>query len=213
MEKRAEPAAILHNIKYGSAEWRTHFIYSLENQPVGTIIPVTQQIAGEGNTAEMLCRWREKYMNFFLTVFKATTESTRSYLNNLYLPDDMRIMFLLKEGDRFVGNFGLANVEGQSAELDNMIRGEEVTTRGFMHQAQISLMNWASSSLGTKYFYLHVLSNNHRTIMHHERIGFKIKSDTPLKKEIVDGGYKLVTGRGFDDQHLSLVRMEMMYEA
>ncbi|QGY00715.1 GNAT family N-acetyltransferase [Methylobacterium mesophilicum SR1.6/6] len=196
-------------LKCGAVPWNPYRILSPAGERIGELCLITRDIASEHDTVAMLCKWRSNHRDRFLTVFNPTLDSTKRYLQTIYLPDNTRVLFLLKEYDRFVGNFGLAHISGESAELDNVIRSEDVKHKSFMQHAQLALIGWASESMSIKKFYLHVLSENVKAIRHYERVGFGAVSSTPLRRQNFDDGYKLIPDPEASRSDLALLRMEL----
>ena len=196
-------------LKDGIIPWNSFPIVSSAGWKIGRSCLVTRERSSDPDTVDMLCRWRLKHKDHFLSVFDASPGSTRNYLETIYLTDNSRILFLLKEDHNFVGNYGLANISAQSAEIDNVIRGEQVQNRSFMHQAQLALIHWASDALGIRAFHLHVLAENTRAIRHYEHVGFKAVSSTPLRRQDFDGGYRLIPDPEGSPAQQALLRMAL----
>src|SRR5215213_626948 len=108
-------------------------VISAELDVVGTLTPITRQLAADESVVDALYRWRARHMASFLTVFLPTREKTRSYLTGFSLADPARILFLVRDRhDRKVGHIGLCNISPSGAEIDNVIRGETVDVPNFM---------------------------------------------------------------------------------
>ncbi len=122
----------------------------------------------------LLTKWRNQYMQCFLTQFAATEERTSQWLKNTVLPAEDRILFLVCDQiGQAIGNFGLCKVGKEYAELDNILRGEKVVCRNLFYYAAIALLNWIFKALNISVASLHVFSNNNRAISLYERIGFE----------------------------------------
>ena len=63
---------------------------------LGALTPVTQREAGDAEICALLSRWRRMYKRNFLTQFEPTPERTQRWLTNVVLPDDTRILFLVR---------------------------------------------------------------------------------------------------------------------
>lgn len=177
---------------------------------VGTLRPISRQMAESRDLLERLCRWRANAMHSFLTVFEPSVEKTQAYLQKFSLPDPARILFLIENSaGEPVGNIGLANVTEHDAEIDNVLRGEKADARGFMRMVQNALATWAMDRLGVQRVYLNVLSHNDRAIASYEAAGFIIVGKEPLTREDIEGGYRLVPAPSGARADAELIRMEI----
>jgi len=103
------------------------------------------------------------------------------------------------------------NFRTGSAELDNVVRGEQATSPGFMRCACTAVLDFAFAALRTRSVYLNVLADNRRAIGLYRKLGFAESGRRPLVRQAIAGGYRLVeaeleTGEATD---LVLVRMEL----
>lgn len=144
-----------------------------KNILIGNLVPITRERAKDKETVLSLVRWRKKHMRVFLTQFEPTYERTRGWLENVVLKDDTRIFFLIMtESGRAIGNLGVCNITEDSAELDNLIRGEMGGDPNLIAFAEVSIINWLYKALGVSNIRLHVFSNNIMTMMLHSSVGF-----------------------------------------
>lgn len=178
---------------------------------IGRLAPITDRSAKDQNVIAAICEWRKAHMTSFLTVFEPSLGKTEAYLHNVSLADPGRILFLVCDAAaKPVGNIGLCNVKGGSAEMDNVIRGEMCSNQAIMTQAQRALLRWTFFELGVALVYLNVLANNTRAIRAYRRVGFTAVDHVRLTRKITDGGYQLIPAPV--DTPLDapeLVRMEM----
>lgn len=152
---------------------------------IGFLKPIDAKLSDNEEVTASLTRWRQMFMRYFLTQFEAMNERTKSWLNNVVIKDDSRLLFLITdETNRSIGNFGICNITSDGAELDNLIRGERGGHPKIIFFSEVSLINWMYKTLGVNSIYLHVFSNNSRTILLHESVGF-IRGDIYklIKKE------------------------------
>ena len=179
-------------------------------QAIGSLVPITAQLAQDRDVLSDLCRWRAANMTSFFTVFEPSVEKTQAYLLRLSLPDPGRILFLIQDAaGRRVGNIGLCNVTDEDAELDNVLRGESVGDRSFMRFVQWSLADWVFHTLGLQKIYLNVLADNERAIRSYEHAGFAIVERKPLTRIEIPGGYNLVPATGGEAEDGALALMEL----
>jgi RimJ/RimL family protein N-acetyltransferase len=177
---------------------------------IGHLVPVTAQRAADPGVIERICRWRDLNKGAFLTVVEADLANTRRYLQDISLPDPARILFLIADlQERLIGNIGLRDVDADSAELDNVVRGEPVTSPDFMRGACAAVLDFGFAVLGIGSVHLSVLADNPRAIELYRRLGFAERGRRALVRQAIAGGYRLVdaeleTGDATD---LVLVRM------
>ena len=186
-------------------------IRNADGEVVARLVAVNQTRATDPAIVDCLFRWRAASMTGFLTVFEPTVDKTRGYLEKLVLTDPARILFLILDpAGRPVGNIGLCNVTGADAEVDNIVRGERVETPNFMAQVQAGLIAWAQERLGVERVYLNVLSDNERAVNSYLKAGYVETGRTPLTREAIEGGYRLVpTPGGGDPAEPTLIQMRI----
>jgi len=187
-------------------------IYNRNGDYIGKLVPVDQKLAESDDMIAKLVKWRSKFMKFFMTQFRATEERTRAWLKNTVIPDHTRILFvILEDKGNIVGNFGVCNISSKAAELDNLIRGEKGGDQQLIYFAEISLMDWFFSILGIDRIYLHVFSNNSRTISLHKSVGFNVNCAYELTKTSKEVEIRYIVGKTVKQQqnYLQLLEMEM----
>lgn len=161
---------------------------------IGFLKPVDAKLSDNEEVTGSLTRWRRMFKRYFLTQFHATNERTKLWLNNVVIKDDSRCLFLITdETNRSIGNFGICNITSDSAELDNLIRGERGGHPKLIFFSEVSLINWMYKTLGVNDIYLHVFSNNLRTILLHESVGF-VRGDI----------YRLIKKENYGEIHYTI---------
>lgn len=209
MELSETQASIIQRFKRGEAA-STITVFADDGARVGTLRPITAEMAVQHDLIKSLCRWRDGAMQSFLTVFIPSVEKTQAYLTRFSLPDPARILFLIENAaGEPVGNIGLCNVTTQDAELDNVVRGQKVDVPGFMRLVQLALVRWAMETLGVERVYLNVLGNNERAIASYKAVGFVDAGKQLLTREEIEGGYRLVSAVSGARVDAELVRMEI----
>jgi len=212
MAPTVEQARIVANLKSAAALEVSIPIVSNETAVAGFLTPVTHQMATDAAIVSALFRWRREHMEAFLTVFVPTLEKTRGYLKDFSLSDPARLLFLITDLQRrYVGHIGLCNIGADGAEIDNVIRGEPIDVPNFMVFAHIALLGWAFTELDIPIAYLNVLEHNKRAINTYQKVGLIEISRTPLVRQDLHGGYRLVPAADSEEQAtgLMLVRMEL----
>jgi RimJ/RimL family protein N-acetyltransferase len=149
-------------------------IFNDQSKLIGRLLCIDQGLANESSVLSDLTAWRQKYMAYFLTQFQATADRTQTWLNQVVIPSTDRILFLIETADQErIGNFGVCNIQAQTLELDNLIRGRDGGDRKLIFYAEIAMLSWAFGLLECASVCLHVFSNNEKTIALHTRVGFE----------------------------------------
>src|SRR5271166_2449863 len=164
-------------------------VLSPVGEVLGTIEPITHDLAAECPLHETLSRWRAENMAAFLTVFQSTPKKTAAFLARVSLPAPSRLLCLLRNAAGTpVGNIGLCNIAEGSAELDNVLRGVQAGAPGFMRRATSAFLDWSFGALDLREIYLQVLEDNAHAIRLYEAVGFQRGERLPLwRRETVEG--------------------------
>jgi RimJ/RimL family protein N-acetyltransferase len=206
-----QQAAVIAALKEADAPLAFPIYVAGASSAIGSLMPVSRQTSRDPDVIEHICRWRAQARTCFLTVFEPRPETTLSYLTDIVLADPARILFLIADHEgRLIGNIGLCAVAGASAELDNVNRGEAPPSQGFMRRACSALLAFAANRLMVSSVYLHVLHDNAAAIGFYRKLGFAETARTPLFRQPMVGGYKLVATPGATTETTAqmLVRME-----
>jgi RimJ/RimL family protein N-acetyltransferase len=141
---------------------------------IGFLQPITDAALSDAALLEDITCWRQQNCGWFLTQFLATMERTRTWLSEVVLTDDQRLLFLIVDSrQERIGHVGLSGIDCKSAELDNVLRGRSALPARLMYYAQNTLIRWAHHVLGTRHLYLRVFADNSRAIAGYEALGFR----------------------------------------
>lgn len=183
--------SVIHNLKKFSFDEAYAVLIPIlnkENITIGYLVPVGNWILKDQEKIILISLWRRRAMKMFLTQFESTYERTYEYLNNFSVKEPNRIFFLLYDiNERFVGHIGLAGIDGQTGELDNIMRGLEGGVPRLIFYAELTLLDWCFKVLGISSSYLRVLSYNWLAISLHQEVGFLVHEQIPLYKVIHNG--------------------------
>jgi hypothetical protein len=158
-------------------------VLNMNGIKLGKLVPVGLWIADDIEKIELICAWRQRNMRMFLTQFKSTFDRTLGYLKNLSIAQDDCIFFLIYDiSDRLVGHMGIANVDGNSGELDNLMRGVDGGDPRLIYFSEIALLDWCFKTLGINQSDVRFLSYNWLVLSLHEEVGYSFVSNSPLKK-------------------------------
>ncbi|MBU2488764.1 MAG: hypothetical protein KKA60_05175 [Proteobacteria bacterium] len=95
-----------------------------EKKGLGHLLPVTEAMVQDDEILAKMTKWRNMATKSFLTQFIGPEPRIQAWLKNTVIPDPARMLFLIHTGTRLVGQHGFLDLSGNSAELDNLIRGE-----------------------------------------------------------------------------------------
>ena len=180
----------IHSMKKSS--WDDAFacrinVTDKDKNTLGYLVPVGPWILSDLDAVEKIRFWRQRSMRMFLTQFESTVQRTLSYLKDLSISQNNRILFLLfDDGNRFVGHLGMSEVNHSNGELDNLMRGVEGGHPRLVYFSEVTLLNWAFERLGITESDVRVLSYNFLVISLHEEVGYKVVDRIPLSRNTKD---------------------------
>ena len=158
-------------------------VLNMNGIKLGKLVPVGLWITDDIKKIELICAWRQRNMRMFLTQFESTFDRTLGYLKNLSIARDSCILFLIYDiSDRLVGHMGIANVDGNSGELDNLMRGVDGGDPRLIYFSEIALLDWCFKTLGINQSDVRFLSYNWLVLSLHEEVGYSFVNNSPLKK-------------------------------
>lgn len=164
---------VVSSLKNNTSEKFSIAIKDNNDKVIGSLVLVQKRDANNTIILDALTRWRKKYMKYFLTQFNASTNRTKSWLENIVIPSSDRLLFLiLNEDNNLIGNFGIADILFDRCELDNLIRGEKGGHPKLIYFSELSLLKWLFLEKNVKRVNLHVFANNLPTIKLHKSVGF-----------------------------------------
>ncbi len=206
--------AIIRNLKKPGENLQSSALSILDDRGdiIGKLVPVDEKLANDSKVIDSLRKWRQKYMHFFLTQFTATNKRTSHWLNTVVLPNDDRILFIIYDDKGIaIGNFGVCNIDQTSAQLDNLIRGEVGGHKRLIFYAELCLIHWLFEIIEIKNIYLHVFSNNQKTLSLHKSVGFRKTKIYKLEKSTLDNEVKYMVNHEKipADDELGYIRMEI----
>jgi hypothetical protein len=170
------PKSIIQSLKRDSFNEANSLAIPIENSTnkvIGKLVPVGNWILSDEEKIEKISAWRQNAMRMFLTQFQSTYERTLNYLKHISIGQEGRIFFLVyDENDRFVGHIGIAGIENDKGELDNLMRGEIGGDPRLIYFAEVSLLNWCFKKLALQLSDVGVFSYNWLVISLHEEVGY-----------------------------------------
>jgi len=161
---------------------------------IGSLVPIGPWALADDHHIDLICQWRQAAMKMFFAQFESTPERTRQYLAQRSVGEANRILFFIHDADdRCVGHGGFSGIGGETAELDNLMRGVSGGHPALIQHAERTLLTWLFAEMGSDEVTARVISYNWLVIELHERLGFRRRASFPLKKTTHDDGLVLLT--------------------
>lgn len=141
---------------------------------------------------EKLVKWiNDPEITVFLTMgrFPANSIREREWLENLYKStDDIVMGIVIKDGDIFIGNCGLHQIDwvSRSAVFGIMIGEKEYQNKGYGTEAVLLMLKYAFEILNLNRIELTVYNFNKRAIRCYEKAGFTLEGR--LRQKIFKNG-------------------------
>ena len=158
-------------------------IQNAKGKFLGTLTRLSEVDLGSRDLIESITSWRNKNKTFFLTQFEATSQRTHLWLESVIFHDVKRLMYFIEDEEHIkLGHLGIINLNNDSAELDNMIRGLSIGDPQIMYWAEVALIQQIFQNLSINKIVLHVLANNWIPITIHKSIGFSIDAILKVTK-------------------------------
>lgn len=154
---------------------------------IGELRPLSRASLEDDALMVSITKWRNSASKSFLTQFQATPERTRLWLQNVVLCDNARLLFLIHSTTKLIGHYGFKGLTAESAEVDNLVRGESGGHPQLVHFAEIALIRWMFETFDIESLFGYVLADNWQAIELHARVGFQNAERVPLLKRIVNG--------------------------
>ena len=149
---------------------------------IGSLVPFTRASLQDKKLIEKLVKWRNQSMSSFLTQFTASFERTRTWLEHTVLGQHDRLLFIIRTPAKAVGHIGFINLTEDSAELDNLVRGEMGGDPKLIYFAERTLLQWMFGTFGIDRIYCNNLSHNEMVLGLHRSLGFKDSKLIPLRR-------------------------------
>ena len=205
---------VVSSLKNNTSEKFSIAIKDNNDKAIGSLVLVQKRDANNPIILDALTRWRKKYMKYFLTQFNASTNRTKSWLENIVIPSSDRLLFLiLNEDNNLIGNFGIADILFDRCELDNLIRGEKGGHPKLIYFSELSLLKWLFLEKKVKRVNLHVFANNLPTIKLHKSVGFVEIGRRKLERvQSKDGDVSFEETQSFSEDN-SIEYLELMLES
>jgi RimJ/RimL family protein N-acetyltransferase len=161
---------------------------------IGHLYPVTRSVLADYELIQKLTNWRNLARRYFFTQFTATCERTRSWLKDVLLADECRLLFVINSNSKPVGHIGFRDLHDRTADLDNLIRGEIGGHPQLIYHAEIALIHWMFQNLEIDSVCAWVLAHNTVVSSLHKRVGFEPAEKVPLLQVQQEGTVILEKG-------------------
>lgn len=155
-----------------------------QGQALGSLVPVGPWILDTPDLIRQISEWRARAMRMFLVQFESTPAKTEAYLANLSIGQEDRILFMIETDGVLLGHVGLAAITDDTAELDNLMRGQAGGSPRLMEASEWTLIRWAFTELALQSLHLRILSYNIFAKSIHEDMGFRTTQRSHLRRVV-----------------------------
>jgi len=162
---------------------------------IGAMRPITKMHLQSDDVIEKMTNWRNQYKMFFLTQFNATPARTKQWLEKVVLSNPSQLLFLIYYGERLMGQYGFKELDGDSAFLDNLLRGERGGHPLLMKYAVLALIGWLFDVMEVNTVYGYAFANNAMALKLNREVGFSCTEKIPLVKQVEGEEIKWVVGK------------------
>ena len=162
---------------------------------IGVMRPITKMHLQSNDVIEKMTNWRNQYKTFFLTQFNATPARTKQWLEKVVLSNPTQLLFLIYYSDTLIGQYGFKELDGDSAFVDNLLRGERGGHPSLMRYAVSTLVEWLFDVMRVNEVYGYVFANNAMAIKLDRDVGFSFAEKFPLRKQVDGEEIKWVVGK------------------
>ena len=168
-------------------------VKDFDGNKIGYLEPITKKtLKNDITIAAKLTAWRNQASKHFLSTFVATEERTKEWILNQVLSQFTKLLFLVYSNSNLVGHFGFANYNDDTAELDNLIRGESGGHPDLILFSEFALIDWMFKELEISTITGQVLCRNIIALLLHKKVGFEIINKIYLKEVAERNETKLV---------------------
>jgi len=160
--------SIRHKIGFIKNHAEFH-VFDEEGGVLARLVPVNRKSLKDFEcVASRMSDWRNLYADCFLTRFHATSERTEHWLNHSLIPQEDKLLFFIIVGNDIVGHIGLADITGESAEIDNVINNHR--ERNFFANVLKTVMALVFELMDIERLQIRYLSNNVRAVRAYQKI-------------------------------------------
>lgn len=165
---------------------------------IGSMRPITRMQLQDNHIIEKMTDWRNQYKTFFLSQFNATPARTKQWLEKVVLSNPSQLLFLIYYGEILMGQYGFKELDGDSAFLDNLLRGERGGHPLLMKYAVSALVEWLFDVMQVNMVYGYTFANNAMALKLNRDVGFSCTEKFPLQKQVEGDEIKWVVGKAGD---------------
>jgi hypothetical protein len=143
---------------------------------IGHLAPLNPAALVLPSLMEAITRWRASQAAAFATHFIPTTERTREWLKGIVLQDQRRIFCIIHHQGQPVGHLGFRDLDAESYQGDNLVRGERGGGANFMRYASWAFHAWAMREFGVERCWGRVMADNQPAIDFNVSLGATLGS-------------------------------------
>ena len=152
-------------------------IFNEKGEKIGRLVTLTEKMLEDDALVQMMLDWRMENKEFFLTQFIPDVEKSRAWHLRENIFNDSKIFFMVEdEVGRLIGHYALKEIDGETAESDNALRGRTTYNKALFHVSTQVVLDFAFDKLEIKRIKEEIFDFNIKSIKVH------LKQNEPTKK-------------------------------
>jgi perosamine synthetase len=179
-----------------------------------SLVPISVLHIEDASLIELLCKLRNLHIEIYPNSTPVTLGSTRSWLKNIVIENDMRILFLVVDSFLNIqGHLGLWQRDEKTIELDNVLKSKDCNVRGLFTLAVKAVESWINEVANVSELSLRVLDSNQHAKDFYEKLGYEGVSRSPIQWVTDPDGNKLLTESTNEMANDAWIRMSKCLES
>lgn len=175
-------------------------VKNLENKIEGFLLPVSNLDIDDKNSILLLMNWRNTHSYAYPLKTSVTEESTKEWLQDIIFNNNSKILFwVIDLNGNKIGHVGLVLNKENNLELDNILRGNNSSSKGIISKSINALEFFIETELQLSRIYLKVLQSNKHAVDFYTKLNYREIDKISLKIETLNEITRLTPGNPAED--------------